>query len=64
MELDTVWFNPLLNYMMYRAYMIDGETEMNLVQAQSYLKMFANDLSLKWEVDLVFRLPQQSEGTA
>ncbi|WP_263082141.1 hypothetical protein [Endozoicomonas sp. Mp262] len=61
MELDTVWLNPVLNYMLYRAYMIDGETEANMMQAQSYLKMFANDLQLKWAVDLVFRKPQQGE---
>lgn len=60
MELDAVWLNPVLNYMMFRAYMMDGETERNLMQAQSYLKMFANDLQLKWNVDLIFR--QQLQG--
>ncbi len=60
MELDTVWLNPVINYMMFRAYMMDGETEGNLMQAQSYLKMFANDLQLKWNVDLIFR--QQLQG--
>jgi len=63
MELDTVWLNPVINYMMYRAYMMDGETEQNQQQAHGYLKMFANDLQLKWNVDLAFRQPQQG-GTA
>ncbi|WP_422135928.1 DUF6682 family protein [Endozoicomonas sp. ALD040] len=60
MELDTVWLNPVINYLMFRAYITDGETEENLMQAQSYLKMFANDLQLKWNVDLIFR--QQLQG--
>lgn len=60
MELDAVWLNPLINYMMFRAYMMDGETEQNQVQAQSYLKIFANDLQLKWNIDLIFR--QQLQG--
>lgn len=64
MALDIIWLNPVINYMMYRAYMIDGETEFNLIQAKSYLQMFANELSLKWQVDLMFRRPQQSEGVS
>ena len=61
-ELDIVWLNPLINYMMFRAYMTDGETEGNLMQAQGYLKMFANDLQLKWNVDLIFTQSMQGDS--
>ena len=64
LELDLIWINPILNYMMFRAYMMDGETEQNLMQAQSYLKMFANDLQLKWNVDLIFRQKLQGDMQA
>lgn len=59
MELDAIWLNPLLNYLMFRAYLLDGETEQNMMQAKSYLQMFVNDLQLKWNVDQVFRQKRQ-----
>ena len=40
--------------MLYRAYMMDSEIEGHRMQAQTYLKMFAQDLNLKWQVDKVF----------
>lgn len=54
-SLDELWINPVINYIMFRAYSIDMETEANMQQAQSYLAMFANDLGLKWNTDQMFR---------
>ncbi|WP_419831898.1 DUF6682 family protein [Endozoicomonas atrinae] len=54
-SLDELWINPVINYMLFRAFSMDMETEANMQQAQSYLAMFANDLGLKWNVDQLFR---------
>ncbi|WP_257293456.1 DUF6682 family protein [Endozoicomonas sp. YOMI1] len=54
-SLDELWLNPVINYMLFRAFSMDMETEANMQQAQSYLSMFANDLGLKWNVDQMFR---------
>ncbi|MBO9495386.1 hypothetical protein J7438_15005 [Thalassotalea sp. G20_0] len=54
-SLDELWLNPVINYMLFRAFSMDMETEANMQQAQSYLAMFANDLGLKWNVDQMFR---------
>ncbi len=53
--LDELWLNPVINYMLFRAYSMDQETEANMQQAQSHLALFANDLGLKWNVDQLFR---------
>ncbi|WBA81551.1 DUF6682 family protein [Endozoicomonas sp. GU-1] len=54
-SLDDLWLNPVINYMLFRAFSMDMETEATMQQAQSYLAMFANDLGLKWNVDQMFR---------
>ncbi|WP_422461750.1 MULTISPECIES: DUF6682 family protein [unclassified Endozoicomonas] len=54
-SLDELWLNPVINYMLFRAFSMDMETEANMQQAQSYLAMFANNLGLKWNVDQMFR---------
>jgi len=58
--LDELWLNPVINYMLFRAYSMDMETEANMQQAQNYLAMFANDLGLKWNTDQMFR--QELQG--
>ena len=55
LSLNELWLNPVINYMLFRAYSMDMETEANARQAQSYLSLFANDLGLKWNVDQMFR---------
>ncbi|MGO0305907.1 phage adaptor protein [Endozoicomonas acroporae] len=55
LSLNELWLNPVINYMLFRAFSMDMETEANMQQAQSYLAMFANDLGLKWNVDQMFR---------
>ena len=54
-SLDELWLNPVINYMLFRAFSMDMETQANMQQAQSYLAMFANDLGLKWNTDQIFR---------
>lgn len=54
-SIDELWLNPVINYMLFRAFSMDMETQANMQQAQGYLAMFANDLGLKWNVDQLFR---------
>ncbi len=56
-EIPLIHLNALKHSMMAYAYLTDGETEGNLMQAQNYLKLAANDLGLKWKIDLMFSRP-------
>ncbi|WP_211828672.1 DUF6682 family protein [Kistimonas asteriae] len=56
-EIPLIHLNALKHSMMAFAYLTDGETEGNLMQAQNYLKLAANDLGLKWNIDLMFSRP-------
>ena len=60
-SLDELWLNPVINYMLFRAFSMDMETQANMQQAQGYLAMFANDLGLKWNVDQLFRQKLQGK---
>lgn len=60
-EVDEIYVNSLMNFMLFRAYMTDAETEGNMTQAQMYLKMFANDLQLTWNIALMFSQPIQGD---
>ncbi len=56
-EIPLIHLNALKHCMMAYAYLTDGETEGNLMQAQNYLKLAANDLGLTWKIDLMFASP-------
>ncbi len=61
LSINELWLNPVINFMLFRAYAMDMETEANMQQAQSYLAIFANDLGLKWSVDQMFRQTLQGK---
>ena len=60
-EIPMIHYNPLKNSAMAFAYLTDGDTEGNLMQAQNYLKMAANDLQIKWSIDLLYSRPIQGD---
>ncbi|MCW7556489.1 hypothetical protein NX722_28405 [Endozoicomonas gorgoniicola] len=62
LDLPLVHLPSIENYMLFHAYMQDIETESNLIQAQNYIKLAANDLGVSWNIDLVFSQPVKGDA--
>lgn len=46
-DLSDIYFNPLLDYILYRAYLKDNEVSGNAERAQAHYAAFANSLGVK-----------------
>ena len=62
LDLSDVYSPTVVLAMMYWVYMQDGETEANMLQAQTYLKMAANNLDISWQIALMYTQPVEGDN--
>lgn len=53
LDVDDVYFNPLLHYILFRAYSKDADFSISGAQAQAFYTLFANDLGIKVNAELM-----------
>lgn len=62
-SLDDIYFNPLLDFILWRAYAKDTEYAGNLQRAQVHMQSFGNALGIKMQMDAA-AAPQPSNPDA